>query len=444
MGCHQRPDFDRPEEHGRVQALCFRCHGRSGPSIEQRTDGQGFFVDREAYRDTPHAAMACLACHPEAARYGHAPQRTEACEACHTRHDEKKAHDAHLNVGCKACHLSQVRPVRHAETGLIVEQRERRPGELTDVHDFMTEKDLDGCRRCHVAGNSVGAAAMVPPPKSILCMPCHAATFSVGDTVTLLSLLIFGAGMVLVLSYVFSGSLPGNPRAGIFGKLGVLLGGIAGVVFSGRIWIILKALFWDVLLQRRLYRRSPLRWTVHSLIFMPFLIRFTWGLTGLAGSLRFPEWAGTWMLLNKNHPMTALVFDITGVMILAGVIWAFLRDRRHRRIQPADLSRQDRLALLLIGLLVLVGFVLEGVRIAMTGSPPGTRWAFIGYAFSGLFREGETPTTLYGYIWYLHAGLSGAFVAYLPFSRLLHIILAPIALSIQAVLDHEHKRKSHG
>ena len=56
---------------------------------------------------------------------------------------------------------------------------------------------------------------MVLPAKSIICMPCHAGTFSVGDTTTILSLIVFFAGLVMVFSYVLTGassfsSLPGG------------------------------------------------------------------------------------------------------------------------------------------------------------------------------------------------------------------------------------------
>jgi nitrate reductase gamma subunit len=436
MDCHQQPDLASAAEHARVQALCFHCHAVTDKPEGEQTVGQdeplGYTIDREAYRATPHAAMACLMCHTQAARYGHAPQPTEACLSCHTPHDEKKAHDAHLLVSCKACHLPGIQAVRQPETAMIIARRDPQPGQRTHVHDMITGKDMDTCRSCHFADNSVGAAAMVLPPKSILCMPCHAATFSAGDTVTLLSLLVFGVGMVLVFGFVLSGRRSASHA-----------GHGAGTPFTTKIFIVFRTLFWDVLLQRRLYRRSSKRWLVHSLIFMPFLIRFVWGLTALIASLGYPHWAGTWVLLDKNHPVTAFVFDMTGILLLTGLIWAFWRDRQQRATQPADLSRQDRLALLIIGLLVVVGFVLEGARIAMTGQPPGSEWAFVGYALSLLFGASTTLTALYGYLWYLHAILTGAFVAYLPFSRLLHIILAPITLSLQALGDHEHRQKTH-
>jgi len=71
------------------------------------------------------------------------------------------------------------------------------------------------------------------------------------------------------------------------------------------------------------------------------------------------------------------------------------------------------------------------MRIAMTGTPAGSQYAFLGYVVSRLFT-GANLSGIYGYMWYGHAILTGAFVAYLPFSRMFHMIMAPVSLSINA------------
>jgi len=37
----------------------------------------------------------------------------------------------------------------------------------------------------------------------------------------------------------------------------------------------------------------------------------------------------------------------------------------------------------------------------------------------------------------VHAVLTGAFISFLPFSRLLHIILSPVVMALNAVNRHE-------
>jgi hypothetical protein len=74
------------------------------------------------------------------------------------------------------------------------------------------------------------------------------------------------------------------------------------------------------------------------------------------------------------------------------------------------------------------------MRILLTGIPVVDAIAsFIGYPvslFLGLFSirwEGVYP-----YGWYVHAILTGALVAYLPFSKMFHILISPLVLLIKA------------
>jgi nitrate reductase gamma subunit len=144
-------------------------------------------------------------------------------------------------------------------------------------------------------------------------------------------------------------------------------------------------------------------------------------------------------MLDKNSPLTAFLFDLTGVMIMLGVLFAYLRGRKQRSDQVPDLPRQDVLALGLIAAIVVVGFILEGMRMAMTGFPEGSCYAFLGYAIGRLFFSASSIVNVYGYIWYLHAILTGAFIAYVPFSKLLHVIISPLVLMGNAV----SKEKAH-
>ena len=152
-----------------------------------------------------------------------------------------------------------------------------------------------------------------------------------------------------------------------------------------------------------------------------------------------PEWAWVWPMMDKNSLLKAFIFDLTGVMIALGVLFAYFRGRKQRSEQLPDLPRQDLLALGLIAGIVIVGFILEGMRIAMTGFPEGSSYAFVGCSIGRLFFNSASLVNTYGYIWYLHAILTGAFIAYVPFSRLLHIIISPLILMGNAAGRHEKK-----
>jgi nitrate reductase gamma subunit len=128
-------------------------------------------------------------------------------------------------------------------------------------------------------------------------------------------------------------------------------------------------------------------------------------------------------------------------MLIIGLLLAYLRGQKQRRGLLPDLPHQDLLALGLIAAIVVIGFILEGMRIAMTGFPEGSSYAFVGYSIGRLFFTASSLTSVYGWVWYVHAVLTGAFIAYLPFSRLLHIIISPIVLLGNAASRHENVRK---
>jgi nitrate reductase gamma subunit len=382
----------------------------------------------------PHTDISCLACHPSAARYGHADQTPGDCRACHLRHHEGIIGDAHLSVACGACHLNEVLQRKERDTGRI--GWERRTGSPGRLHRMALPAGDNSCRRCHHPANALGAAAMVLPAKSIICMPCHPATLSASDATTLAALLVFAAGLTLSLSFWLSGSIPGAPGAGCLQKLLWLCRQILATVFSIKIFGIAKNLMWAGLLQRKLYRLSRGRWLIHGLIVWPILLRFAWGLAALIGSRWAPGRDWPWLLLDKNHWGHGLFFDATGVMIIAGVLLALLRRALEGKGRLPALPRHDHLASGLLGAILLAGFVLSGMRIAMTGFPPGSGFSFAGDLFSRFFYGVPGLEATYGVLWYVHAVLTGAFVAYLPFSRMFHIVLAPALIALNAAEPH--------
>lgn len=437
MACHRLVDPKEKDAAEKMQGFCLYCHGRGGTEAQRHTGRRVSLIQPEEYRRTPHEAMACTACHKGAAAFGHDRQQAGECKDCHLPHDEKKAHDAHMRVACGACHLKGALPLKDPRSGEVRWQRgERRPGEFLEIHQMIRGYDEKTCTRCHVEGNKVGAAAMVLPAKGILCMPCHAATFSAGDTITVMSLAILVLGIVMLFSYWLTGSVAAGVQKGPFVQFLMLMGGALRTLFSPKIMPVLKAVLLDVLLQRRLYRQSGKRWFIHALIFYPFVLRFVWGLAALIGSLSLPERPWIWPMLDKDNPITAFLFDLTGLVLVAGLAAALVRGIRSEKDLLPGLPRQDRIALGLIAGTVIIGFVLESMRIAMTGHPAGSEWAFLGSGISGLFGDPAGLTGVYGYVWYLHALFTGAFIAYLPFSRLAHVIMAPVVLAMGAAREH--------
>jgi predicted CXXCH cytochrome family protein len=429
MVCHRLVEAGEPGATKQVAALCFKCHGdyKGAPVLALPA------IDLQAYGSSTHSTQSCLACHLKSDEYSHAGQEMTACLVCHNRHDEKVAHDAHTGVSCEACHLSGITPIRGLKSGKVLWRIDLKPGRPSGIHNMTLNKGEGPCRRCHYSGNPVGAAAMVLPPKSILCMPCHAATFSAGDMTTIISLLLFVAGMTSLCVVWFSArrSIPADSTP--VTEAHKAAAGRSGMDFLSKTPYVLKIMALDVFLQRRLFKESVRRWFIHSLIFWPFVFRFLWGMTALLTSLWTPGSSLPWTMLDNNYPLGAFLFDFSGLMILLGVILTVFRKIEVRSEEISGLPGQDWPALSLLGGIVLIGFVLEGMRIAMTGRPAGSGYAFLGYALSSLFAANPALTGIYGYVWYLHAIVTGALVAYLPFSNLLHIIMAPVVVAVNAM-----------
>ena len=427
MSCHRLNAPDRIDDALKASAICLHCH--DGEKNKSQVVA--------AHKTGPHQDISCTVCHQDSAQFGHSNQGTTDCLSCHSHHEESVAHDAHINISCQACHLGGVTPVRDDKNKKILWEKSPVNFFSDDIHQMKVD-DENSCSRCHFPGNTIGAAAVALPAKSLICMPCHTATFSIGDTVTLVALAVFSIGILMLILSLLSGRMGENIQLSRGQKLVKLIGKTCSILFSRKIMVIFKSLLLDSLLQPRLLAQSASRWMIHGLIFYPFVIRFLWGIIALLLSLWLPDCEATRMMIDKNNPATALLFDITGLMVLIGVgIAVFYRNERPSA-NFKDMPKNDWPASLLLAGIVGIGFVLEGVRITMTGCPEGASYAFVGYGVS-LLLEGMTRLTdLYGYLWYAHAVFTGMFVAYLPFSRMLHMILSPVVMALDRI---EKERK---
>jgi len=413
MACHGLIPDEDPENAEKISLLCFYCHS----GVPEKDNNKDLIwyptIDSKGYKSTFHSKISCIKCHQGSLEFNHSNQKPVDCLICHLPHNEKTAHDAHSDVSCGACHLNDVTLVKDPKDNKILWQNYPRSRSASKIHEMSLTDDDTFCGRCHFKGNDLGAPASILPAKSIICMPCHAATFSIGDAPTVLSLLIFLIGIINILFIWFSGGRPERKGA-------------------VRSWKIIEALLLDVMLQRRLFRVSRIRWLFHALIFYPVILRFGWGLVALLSSLWFNQWSLVRLMLDKNHPLTAFLFDITGMMVIIGLTCMILRTKVVRSSNRIEgMPKRDWPAYGLLVAIIVAGFILEAMRISMTGSPKGSEYAFMGYVISRIINDAHL-TDLYRTVWYIHAIFTAAFVSYLPFSRMLHVIIAPISLAISA------------
>jgi len=250
---------------------------------------------------------------------------------------------------------------------------------------------------------------------------------------SIVAILIFLLGIVLTLFFWFQGTV-GDPSFTKHEKVAYLSEKTWQVIFSRKILTLLKVFVVDVLFLRRILKESLSRWTIHSLIYLPFFLRFFIGLIILILSKAFPMSPGVALLLDKNYPPIAFTYDFLGLCIIIGIMGAMIR-RSRNRAQKSVTTGQDVVVLSLIGAILVTGFILEGMRILNTAIPITVALSsFLGYPISLLLDLFPARwETVYPYGWYVHAVLTGLLVAYLPFSKMFHILVSPFVLAVKGV-----------
>jgi nitrate reductase gamma subunit len=288
------------------------------------------------------------------------------------------------------------------------------------------------------------------PARSVLCMACHDASPTVSvalldptpvktDYASLVGLLVLGVGLVFNVSLYLQGEIPGHPGLTTMEKLSYIAGDAARLVFSRRIFRFLGGVVADGIFLRRVLQESVGRWVVHALIYLPFLARFGLGLLTWVGQACWPSAGWVQTLSNKDAPGVAFAYDLLTALMILGVLFALVRRfvLRDRRLVTFS---QDRAAIFLLGAIVLAGIVSEGLRLLSARTPPEVAvYSFLGYGVAALLRPLNLAwSSVYPYLWYLHAWLAVALIAYLPFSKFMHILAGPLIASLDTARKGDH------
>ncbi|UCB53233.1 MAG: respiratory nitrate reductase subunit gamma, partial [Candidatus Zixiibacteriota bacterium] len=124
----------------------------------------------------------------------------------------------------------------------------------------------------------------------------------------------------------------------------------------------------------------------------------------------------------------SFALDFFGLSAVIGLILLAFR-RYVLRPDGLDNRPEDFIILAVIFLILATGFLNEGLRIAVT-RPVFERYSFVGWEISKLFASpGGNPASLRGLhaaVWWVHVVLAFAFIAYVAYSRLLHLITSPL------------------
>ncbi len=123
----------------------------------------------------------------------------------------------------------------------------------------------------------------------------------------------------------------------------------------------------------------------------------------------------------------SFITDCFGALTMLGIGIA-----AYRRIllKPKKLVYTDESLWILLGifLIVFTGFLIEGWRIQAT-SDPWAAWSPFGYLFgkaSAIIMSVSAMKNAHLITWWTHAVLVFGFIAYAPFTKMAHVVMAPL------------------
>ena len=470
-GCHDRWDgkdieipnlADSDYDHAIYESdTCVSCHPMATRYYDEMPSvACGVCHPKSAAAETIHNGpenwVDCVDCHQAAGNYPHDPERIysrdEDCMSCH---HERKGHwtsdrpderyslsdhvargDPHAGVDCSACHLQVATVERNPATGRIqVVLPETEEGVPPDSPELaVVSKEVD-CLRCHESGNRVAAPVGELPPRSVLCLACHDASPVVKDAFSWVGLGVFGLGMLMVASIWVRGTVDGQKGLSLLQRIWRIVIAILDLITTPRVFVLAWTFLLDGVLHRPVFRESRIRWLTHSLMFLAFLARMMLGIVTWVLALIVPTAPLTRILVDKSAPGVAFVYDLLALLVILGALLAIYRRFIVRDKQLVTIG-QDTLAIALLGLIFLLGFVVEGARIVTTNLHPSLAvYSFVGYLFSLLLRLIPVAWgAVYSWLWYAHVALVAGLIAYLPFSKFFHVLISPWIAAINSAL----------
>lgn len=183
-----------------------------------------------------------------------------------------------------------------------------------------------------------------------------------------------------------------------------------------RAWVLVK----ELVLQTRV-RGSSLPGFFHSLVFYSFAT-----LVVTTAVVAFDYDFGTSFFRGWVYVFLTVGSELAGVLVLLGIGMAAWRRLVTRPDTLPNKAMTDFVPLLLLALIVLTGFLAEGLRIAVNGdawvglSPVGYLASLV---FSGV--SAESGAVLHKSLWWGHTVLAMGWIACLPFTKFVHLLALP-------------------
>ncbi|MCL5071376.1 MAG: respiratory nitrate reductase subunit gamma [Actinobacteria bacterium] len=264
------------------------------------------------------------------------------------------------------------------------------------------------------------------------------------------------AGFLYRISIVLQGSVvefgyisPG--RMNRWGKFGYFNSKFFRTLFSRQSGTIMRAIFSDSIVHKKLFRENRLKWVAHTCVFWGVLALFVLSLlSGIAvdAAPAFGYNVGTSAFLdglaNKDHAVTALLNEILNTVIFIGIIIALVRGFASKR-KIGMMMFQDIFLIIFILIILVSGWFTESLRYIIERTPEniarlGYGGFYLGRLLSGIFYAAPENAWIAGYkvSWHVHVSVIWLAFIYLPFSKFAHALFSPVA----SVINVMEKKKT--
>lgn len=194
----------------------------------------------------------------------------------------------------------------------------------------------------------------------------------------------------------------------------------------------LRSLITEGLVQRQILRMGFYRWAAHVSMSMGFLGLFvqTSFLFFLDHIIPAASDFHRFIVEGQGRYVLDVWGDFFGTLLLLGLLMAAARRYILRPVQIETLF-EDTVTIFFLLIVTVTGFLTEAARLALT--PPATEnwYSFLGYLMA-LPMRGLMTKEARADILYAHIFLSLSFIAYVPYSKAVHMILAPLAAAMNS------------
>ncbi|UCG11423.1 MAG: 4Fe-4S dicluster domain-containing protein [Deltaproteobacteria bacterium] len=265
--------------------------------------------------------------------------------------------------------------------------------------------------------------------------------------------------------------------------------GVIRVLFSNKLFTLLKVFVLDVCLQVKVLREDFLKWAMHMCIYYGFLLLLLMhGLDELITPAIFPNYYPT------LNPFPTLR-DLFGLLIIIGIAIAIYR-RFILKVARLRTSPMDIYAIAILAIIMISGFLLKGTKITSYSkfeemveeytiqadeeelrsleaywvekfgvvSPKvegpfdaeilelgseahemscvechsRPQWALVSYAVAAITKPMASVfdrANVSSILWHIHFLACFLGLAYLPFSKMFHVFTTPLSLLANAVME---------